>query len=246
MVRKGVPLMADVKRLDVPAARADRAAKRASRKTSIIETACVLTLSLVALAAPIAPSAAADSKALTVNWNDPELKGFAQERAAGIANGANVEEESKLTTLHIPVLAFERPPEAVTRNLRAGPEAEPERAEHFDEANPVWYQIVEDYGDVTVSIEADLRVQHTFDASHPVYDKAVPGAAVSDEPQVSVMDENGEEGMEGSIAEYTFTRFGVPYTVTVECTAAAKEQCKDTAQLAKDSALLKVVGGQAP
>lgn len=235
--------MADVKRLDVLAPRADRALVWTA---SAFKSACVLTLSLLALGAPSAPSAAADSNALSVNWNDPELKGFAQERASDIANGANVEEESKLATLHIPVLAFERPPEAVTRNLRAGPEAAPERAEHFDEANPVWYQIVEDYGDVTVSIEADLRVQHTFDASHPVYDKVAPGAGISDEPQVSVMDENGEEGMEGSIAEYTFTRFGVPYTVTVECTAAAKEQCKDTAQLAKDSALLKVVGGQAP
>ena len=215
-------------------------------KVATFKMACALVLGIAAVATPLASPRAADQKSLSVDWNDPELKGFSDERAANVANGISVEEESKLTTLNIPVLAFERPPEAVTRNLRAGPEAEPERAEHFDEANPVWYQIVEDYGDVTVSIEADLRVQHTFDASHPVYDKVAPGAGVNDEPQVSVMDENGEEGMEGSIAEYTFTRFGVPYTVTVECTAAAKEQCKDTAQLAKDSALLKVVGGQAP
>jgi hypothetical protein len=191
-------------------------------------------------------SAGAETKNLSVNWDDPELKGFADGRAADIANGLAPEEESKLSTLQIPVLAFERPPEAVTRNLRAGPEAEPERAEHFDQANPVWYQIVEDYGDVSVSVEADLRVQHTFPASHPVYDTAVPGAGVNDEPQVSVMDEASEEGMEGYIASFTVTRFGVPYTVTVECSEAAKEQCKDSAQLAKDSALLKLVGGQAP
>ena len=188
--------------------------------------------------------ASAEAAKLSVNWDDPELKGFAEDREAAIANGAAPEEESKLAKLQLPILAFERPPEAVTRNLQAGPEAAPETSELFDADNPVWYQIVQDYGDVSVSVSADLRVQHTFDASHPVYDTAKPGAGVSDEPQVSVMDENAEEGLEGAIAEYTFTRFGVPYTVSVECTAVAREQCKDTAQLAKDSALLKVVGGQ--
>ncbi len=217
---------------------------RMSRTRGIISVPNVLGLAAAVL---FAGSAVAETKNLSVNWNDPELKGFADGRAADVANGLAPEEEnSKLSSLQIPVLAFERPPEAVTRNLRAGPEAEPETTENFDAANPVWYQIVQDYGDVTVSIEADLRVQNSFPANHPVYDTVAPGAAVSDEPQVSVMDENSEEGMEGSIAEYTFTRFGVPYTVTVECSATAKEQCKDTAQLAKDSALLKLVGGQAP
>ncbi len=217
-----------------------------SRSVTGLARRTVVPLIGIALISAFAASAGAETKNLAVNWNDPELKGFAESRAADVANGIAPEEENKLAALQIPVLAFERPPEAVTRNLRAGPEAEPERAEHFDKDNPVWYQIVEDYGDVTVSVEADLRVQHTFPASHPVYDTAVPGAAVSDEPQVSVMDEASEEGMEGYIASYTVTRFGVPYTVTVECSEAAKEQCKDSAQLAKDSALLKLVGGEAP
>ena len=204
-------------------------------------------LAALAVLVPLASPVWAETKNLAVNWDDPELKGFAEQHAAAVANGLAPEEEaSKLSALHIPILAFERPPEAVTRNLRAGPEAEPERSEHFDQANPVWYQVVEDYGDVSVSIAADLRVQHTFDSSFPVYDKVAPGANVSSEPEVSVMDEKSEEGMEGYIAEYTITRFGVPYTVTVECTEAAKDQCKDKEQLAKDSALLKVVGGQAP
>lgn len=199
------------------------------------------------LAGPFIAEARAEAENLTVDWNDQELKSFAETRSANVAAGVEAEDEnSKLATLHVPVLAFERPPEAVSRNLRAGPEAEPEVTQNFDAANPVWYQIVQDYGDVSVSVSADLRVQHKFDESYSVYDAQAPGAAVSSEPQVSVMDENAEEGMEGSIAEYTFTRFGVPYTVTVECTTAAKEQCKDKEQLAKDSALLKLVGGEPP
>ena len=52
--------------------------------------------------------------------------------------------------------------------------------------------------------------------------------------------------MEGSIAEYTVTKFGVPYTVTIECTAATKAQCQDIAQIAKDSALLKLIAATPP
>jgi hypothetical protein len=201
--------------------------------------ACVMAVGFAEAAAQI-----------KVNWADPELKAFAAERETAAANGLLPEAESPLASLAVPVLAFERPPEAVTRNMRAGPEAEPERVEHFDADNPVWYQIVEDYGDVSVSVSADLRVQHTFGADFPVYAApAAPGAGVDggeDAPQVSVMDDKAEEGLEGYIAEYTITRFGVPYTVTVECSAAAKAQCADEAQLAKDSALLKLIGGVEP
>jgi hypothetical protein len=41
-------------------------------------------------------------------------------------------------------------------------------------------------------------------------------------------------------------RFGVPYTVTIECTAATKDRCADVAQIAKDSELLKLVAANPP
>jgi hypothetical protein len=194
---------------------------------------------------------AAGDAAIKVNWNYPELKSFTADREALRSAGVEPEVDAGLANLQVPVLAFEQPPEVVTRNLRAGPE-EVERAVHSDPANPVWYQIVEDYGDVSVSVSADLRAQHTSPADFPIYDKPAPGAAVDGgdardaAPSVSVMDEAAEEGMEGYIAEYTITRYGVPYTVTIECTEAAKDQCKDKAQLAKDSVLLKLVAGGPP
>jgi hypothetical protein len=205
-------------------------------------------LSMVAVALPQA--LAADAPAMTVNWTDPELQAFTADRAALVAAGVEPETDPGLSNLQIPVLAFEQPPEVVTRNLRAGPEAV-DRVVHSDPANPIWYQIVEDYGDVSVSVSADLRAQHSFPANFPIYDKVAPGAGVDGDdrdaaPSVSVMDEAAEEGMEGYIAEYTITRYGVPYTVTIECTEAAKDQCKDKAQLSKDSALLKLIAGAPP
>ena len=37
-----------------------------------------------------------------------------------------------------------------------------ERTIITDEAEPVWYQIVDRYGDMTITVEADLRVQHAI------------------------------------------------------------------------------------
>jgi len=110
------------------------------RFTAVIMMQTALPIAGVLLAALPALAGAAGQKTLTVNWDDPEIKGFAEARTANIAAGVEAESDSKLTKLQIPVLAFERPPEAVARNLRAGPEAAPERVEHFDAANPIWYQ----------------------------------------------------------------------------------------------------------
>jgi hypothetical protein len=63
---------------------------------------------------------------------------------------------------------------------------------------------------------------------------------------VSVFDDRDSGGEEGFLAEYTITRFGVPYTVTVECTDAAKEECRDTTQISKDSELLKLIRATPP
>ncbi len=209
------------------------------------------SLLLAAVFWPLPAALAADAPAISVNWDDPELKAFTADQTARSAAGVEAEVDPGLANLRVPVLAFEQPPEVVTRNLRAGPESI-ERAVHSDPSNPVWYQIVEDYGDVSVSVSADLRAQHAFPADFPIYDTAAPAAGVDGgdardmAPSVSVMDEAAEEGMEGYIAEYTITRYGVPYTVTIECTEAAKDQCKDKGQLSKDSALLKLVAGGPP
>lgn len=194
-----------------------------------------------------AGSARAADQLLSVDWTDAELSNFVTAQKDNAARGAAPVAPSRLDKVKLPVLAFEGAPGLVQNSFPGlGPQPTGTRAVHTDETNPVWYQIVDTYGDVTVSVAADLRVQHSFGADYPVYPTAGSGAAPTAGPEVSVFDDSDEEGMEGSIAEYTVTRFGVPYTVTVECTAATKAQCKDTAQIAKDSSLLKLVAATPP
>jgi hypothetical protein len=61
-----------------------------------------------------------------------------------------------------------------------------------------------------------------------------------------VFDDANPDGVEGLVAEYTVMKFGVPYTVTIECSASAKDQCRDTSQIAKDSELLKIIRANPP
>jgi hypothetical protein len=202
-------------------------------------------VSVLALGAAVSPPAvrAEQKSLLDVDWNDPDLKKQMEERAATRALGA--QEESALEKLKIPVFDFEAPPAAVTRSLGAGPQEAEERTESYDVDNPVWYEIVKKYGDVTVSVEADRRVQQHFGPDYDVLDTAeTRGIGAAAEPDVSVLDDTVEEGMEGSMAEYTIYKAGVPYTVTIECRETAKEQCKDGEQIAKDAALLKYIGGK--
>jgi hypothetical protein len=193
-----------------------------------------------------AGSARAD-QLLSVDWTNAELSNFVAAKKDEAARGAAPTAVSRLDKLKLPVLGFEGAPGLVQNSFPGlGPQPMGTRAIHTDETNPVWYQIVDTYGDVTVSVAADLRVQHSFGADYPIYATTGPGAAPTAGPEVSVFDDKDEDGMEGSIAEYTVTKFGVPYTVTIECTAATKAQCQDIAQIAKDSALLKLIAATPP
>lgn len=205
----------------------------------------VPVLAALALAALSTAAAAAD-KLIAVEWADPEIKSFVSAAAASPPRSLGPTADDQLAKLKLPVLAFEATPGVVENTFRLGPRPATERDVVMDEADPVWYQIVERYGDVTVSVSADLRVQHEFPADFPVYEDKSRGAVPQAGPAVSVFDDRNEGGEEGLLAEYTITKFGVPYTVTVECTDAAKDQCRDTTQIAKDSELLKLIRATPP
>ena len=214
---------------------------------SVIEmrSGLALAITVLVMGAGLAPRAAAGADLIKVEWNDPEIQSFVSARAAGPARSFGASADEKLANVQVPVLAFEATPGVVENTFRgASPAAE--RDVVVDEQNPVWYQLVERYGDMTVSVEADLRVQHEVPESYPVYGAERRGGAEAG-PEVSVFDEHNEDGVEeGLIAEYTIEKFGVPYKVTIECSASAKEQCRDTGQIAKDSELLKLVRANPP
>ena len=208
----------------------------------------VATLAALTVAGALTAGAAwAADKLIAVQWSDPAITSFVAENAGRAPRSLGPTEDDKLAKLKLPVLAFDATPGVVESTFRLGPRPATERDVVVDDDNPVWYQIVERYGDVTVSVSGDLRVQHEFDAANfPVYDNKSAGAAPQAGPAVSMFDDRNEGGEEGYLAEYTIVRFGVPYTVTVECTDAAKNECRDTAQISKDSELLKLIRANPP
>lgn len=190
-------------------------------------------------------SAAAADKLIAVEWSDPEIRSFVAARTPMRSLGPAADDQ--LSKLKLPVLAFDGTPGVVENTFRLGPRPATERDVVMDEDNPVWYQIVERYGDVTVSVSADLRIQHTFAPDKfPVYENTSRGAAPQAGPVVSVFDDRASGGEEGYLAEYTVTRYGVPYTVTIECTDAAMDECRDTTQISKDAELLKLIRATPP
>jgi hypothetical protein len=203
-------------------------------------------LAVTGLVAAAPREAAGKENLLAVEWTNPEIESFVKEQATAPRRSLGTAADDKLSKVKLPVIAFGAIPGLVENTFRIGPKPAAERDVVVDEKNPVWYQIIERYGDMTVSVEADLRVQHEFPESYPVYDDARRGAGPQAGPNVSVFDDENEDGVDGLIAEYTVTKFGIPYTVTIECSAAAKAQCHDTGQISKDSELLKLVRANPP
>ncbi len=208
---------------------------------------CAAGLVVMALGLLAAVPVHAAEALIPVQWSDPEITSFVAANAGRPPRSLGPTADDKLGKLKLPVLAFEATPGIVESTFRLGPRPATERDVVVDDDNPVWYQIVERYGDVTVSVSADLRVQHRFaPEKFPVYGNQSPGAVPEAGPAVSVFDDRNEGGEEGYLAEYTIMRFGVPYTVTVECTEAARNECLDRAQISKDSELLKLIRANPP
>jgi hypothetical protein len=203
---------------------------------------------LLAGLALIAPQAtAAEQAQIKVDWSSPEIAEFIKNQAANPPRSLGPKAvEDKLAKLKLPVLGFTGTPGVAEGTFRLGPRPATQRDVVVDEENPVWYQIVENYGDVTVSVEADLRVQHKFPDTYAVYGTRRQGAAPQAGPDISVYDEQNAEGEEALSAQFTIYKFGVPYTVTIECSAEARDQCRNVGQIAKDASLLQLIRANPP
>jgi hypothetical protein len=198
----------------------------------------LLALTMLAVAA----GASAQQKTLGVDWSDPEITAYVRERTTNPPRSLTPGDEAKLSKLKLPVLAFDRPPATVERAF--GVAALPARKREIvtDDANPVWYHIVDSYADITITVDADLRVQQALPDTTRVY--ASPERAGTD-PQVSILDENVEAGMEGLIATYTVVKFGnIPYRITVECSRERQQFCKDPASLLRDRDVLRIISAR--
>ncbi len=175
---------------------------------------------------------------LKVDWADPEIAAF---KASGVAP----DDAAKGLDLRLPVLAFGGVPQIV-KNV-AGPDAVMTKPRTIvsDPKQPYWYHLVDSYNGINIAINADRRVNVEGDAKFQIGAANVGAEATlgtKAKPRISIFDASKEEGMEGLVIEYTVQRFpDIPYTVTIECSAKAKTQCKDLAVIAKDEALLKII-----
>jgi hypothetical protein len=183
---------------------------------------------------------------LRVDWKAPEIERFKADPIVQSARLAQFDDKARATLakLQLPVLALIEMPQLVKKALGANAKLVKPSVVIADPAQPVWYHIVETYGDISVTVDADLRINHVADADFRIQKPAlVPGNARQGEAgTVAIFDGAREEGMEGVMAEYTVHRFSdIPYTVTFECRGAAKPACRDRATIIADQKLLQLV-----
>jgi hypothetical protein len=201
-----------------------------------------LPLLVLILAAP--QTARGDQ--ITVDWTDPDIQKFAQQSKTNPPLAPDL--AAKVANLKLPVLAFASVPQVVKNASTPG--AAPltlSRQVITNDADPTWYQINDQYGDITISVLASLTINHSV-AKSMIYQPPAPsGAASQNDPTISVFDANGQPGSTGLIVEYTVYRFpNIPYTVTIECAQATKDKCGDLSVVAKDRDLLTLIAATPP
>ncbi len=212
--------------------------------TYVATIACGIAGAVLGVAGLVAYAQQGGQSLMTVDWNDPEIKTFVREQATNPPLSVGPEDAATLSKLKLPVLAFDRPPGVVGRAFGIGTEPERQREIVSDPDNPVWYTVVDNYDDMTITVEADLRVQQVLPEGTAIY---TPPRSASQEPNIDIIDSTVEEGMEGLIAEYTVQKFpDIPYRVTIECSEKTKNHCTDGAAILKDRMQLRVISARPP
>jgi hypothetical protein len=182
---------------------------------------------------------------LHVNWKDPEILAFVSQQTQAPRQALQPEGIADLTKLKLPVLAFDRPPSVVVMSFAVtGKRAERKRTWVTDPENPVWYTLIDEYEGINITIDADLRIQQDLADDVKVY---TPPQGLTMESNITVIDREVEEGMEGLIAEYSIHKFpAIPYRVTIECTALTRHICSDRAAILADSKKLRIISARPP
>jgi hypothetical protein len=209
-----------------------------------ISTPFNLCLALASLFTIDGRALAQQKNLFSVDWGNSEIKSFVKDRMDNPRPSVLPQDEARLSRLQLPVLGFERAPSTVANSFAVGPVPEAKRTLVMDDKNPVWYQLIERYGDVTITIDADLRLQEDLPAGAQVYGRT---PVVGEPVQVSILDGTTEAGMEGAIAEFVVYKYpNIPYRVTIECAKRSRDVCRDPNAIAKDSEFLKLLSARPP
>ncbi len=188
-------------------------------------------------------TAVAQQDKIKVDWGHAEITSYVREQTTNPRPSVLPDQASRLSRLQLPVLGFERAPASVAAAAGVGRTPEAKRKLVMDEANPIWYNLIERYGDITITIDADLRLQDKLPPSARVF---VPPADDGQITDVSIMDSTTEPGLTGAVAEFSIRKFNIPYRVTMECNEASRETCRNPQAIARDGQLLKLLSARPP
>ena len=156
---------------------------------------------------------------------NPEILAFRRTFPGGESTLAG----TKMPSLALPVLDFTYPAVVGLGGFESGAPAVREFPV-FDPRDPTTYSVRHRYGDVDITVSADLNIQGDYEAAAP----RVPNDGIEVEPA---------EPDEPPIARVTLYKFGIPYVIDIECGAAHAKLCRDAKQLralAKRLALVSV------
>lgn len=226
-----------------------RPAVQTTRPSSLL-TACAMAAAAAVAATVLIHARSADAQQPTgriaVDWQNPDIKRFVDQRRANPSANIVAGIDASATRLQLPVVGFDRrPPSLAAAAASAGvsPNSEVDRQVILDTDNPVWYQITEAHGDVTITIEGDLRLQGSIEKSKIF--TPTPGAGQSS--SINIIDGTVEPGMKGAIAEFTIYRYpNIPYRVVIECGERSREYCRNRDAISRDRDALKLIEARPP
>ena len=218
---------------------------------SVFSALAVAAMLVGATGSGVAQQTADGQKLIGVNWDDPELTSLNEARSLRAPGTFSADDLNRLNNLRLPVLAFDGAPAALERSLARSPQAPPKRSIAFDKDNPYWYSITDEYDGMTVTVEAERRVQHVLPDTTLLNEQAFGESRGAFER--SFPDDTEVPGEEGYIVEFTTYKFGkngagIPYTVTIECDEDHKQDCQafDRDVQKREELLLKLIAARRP
>ena len=148
----------------------------------------------------------------------PEIVAFRRKHPGG----ESVVSGRKVPALALPVLDFTYPAVVGLGGFESGAAPETVReAPVYDPRDPTTYSVRHIYGDVTIVVTADLNIQSSVDAK--------ARAIAPDNIEVEVA-QRGDPELP-AIARVTLYKFGIPYTIDIECGHAHAALCRNAKQL---------------